>query len=138
MPRCSECESRTLGIPDRIMAFVFFWARSHHMRDANSVQRGKRDRCCAVLCVRYVEKRSYRYPERHGGKLHIAFSRDGRMRTRDIGALLGRVFLNPWDCSPEVALYDAFRSPKEAEIQSGERRLYGGVVHAGAWDGDWT
>jgi hypothetical protein len=73
MLKCSERDSRTPGFPARIMAFVSP-GLAHvtcAMRTLFSAANAKDVAQFGVQCR--VEKRSYCYPERHGGDLHITF-----------------------------------------------------------------
>jgi hypothetical protein len=130
--KCSDCEPLTSSIPDRIKTFIPLGiddvATMFDAEDATDV---------VTFAERCVEKRSYCYPDLHGGELHIAFL-ETALADRDIDAILDSAWMNPSGCSPRITLYDAFRSPRETKIQTHERKHYGGVIDTETWGRDWA
>jgi hypothetical protein len=118
----SARDPRTPGFPDCIMASVLSWSRARHTHDACSVQQRQTRRMLRRLACSVESTRGrIAMPSAMEVIYILPFSpRDGRMRTRDIGALIGSGCFGPPGTGRQKSLCTMpFRSPREAEIQVG-------------------
>jgi hypothetical protein len=140
MLKCSERGSRTPGFPAHIMAFVSPGVAhvTCAMRTLFSAANAKDVAQFGVQCR--VEKRSYCYPERHGGDLHITFYPRTGVCGQETSEhhWVGFFFLNTLELLARSRLVRCVSESERGGDSVGRTQaLCGGVGDAGIGDGDW-